>query len=125
MHWALRRRLDGSPRLAAWRRQVPRPLEMEALLMALEPMKDGFQAPLLAGRLGLSLDRTRMLLARARRAQIVEETPSSWRLTRRGRQLLGDLEAAQADALRTVGRGTHPERWAELWSCVQNDEPRD
>jgi len=118
VHWTIRRRVESSPAVAAWRRWVPRPLDIEALLMVAEPLKGGFQVPELAGRLGLGIDRARALCRWARRVGVLTERAEGWVLSRRGRTLLGDLEAAQAEALRSVGRGIDPEAWRSLWTEV-------
>ena len=122
---ALRRRVDESRPMAAWRARVPRPFALEALLGALDPTAPTVETGQVARALGVSKVRTRSLLRLAARVGVIAEVPAApaettgWALTARGRVLRGELEAAQAAALRDVARGTDPEVWAALWRTLE------
>jgi hypothetical protein len=112
---ALRRHVDASRPVAAWRARVPRPFALEALLTALDASGRPMCVADVARALGLSRGRTRALLRRAAGSEVVAASPDGWTLTSRGRSLRGALDAAQAAALRDVARGTSAEAWADLW----------
>ncbi len=115
LYAALRRRLEASSALAEWRRPLPRPLEIEALLMAYDPLRPGQSGPTLGRALGLSPDQTRTLLRRAGLAGVLEGSAGLHVLTPRGRQLLGALEGAQARALQGLEPlAGGPQLWAQL-----------
>lgn len=107
--------VDASRPMASWRARVERPFAFEALLAVSDPTGRPTGLGAVARASGLSPERARALLRHAARFDVVAPSSDGWVLTPRGRSLRGALDAAQAAALRDVGRDTSAEAWAELW----------
>ncbi|MCK6547348.1 hypothetical protein L6R52_15980 [Myxococcota bacterium] len=81
------------------------PLDLEDLLLELEPMQVETPITELAGRLGVSTAQLRSTALRLQRLSLVKVSSAGVALTPSGRQKLARLEMARAAVLRRIARG--------------------
>jgi Mn-dependent DtxR family transcriptional regulator len=81
------------------------PLDLEDLLLELEPMQQETPITELAARLGVSTAQLRSTALRLQRLALVKVSSAGVSLTATGRQKLARLEMARAAVLRRIARG--------------------
>lgn len=107
------RALRSSPEVRANRVMARWPLDLEDLLLELEPMQVETPITELAGRLGVSTAQLRSTALRLQRLSLVKVSSAGVALTPGGRQKLARLEMARAAVLRRIAHGLEaldPER---------------
>jgi hypothetical protein len=109
------RALRSSPEVRANRVMARWPLDLEDLLLELEPMQNETPITELAARLGVSTAQLRSTALRLQRLALVKVSSAGVALTATGRQKLARLEMARAAVLRRIARGLE---------TIQNDRSR-
>jgi hypothetical protein len=99
------RALRSSPEVRANRVMARWPLDLEDLLLELEPMQVETPITELAARLGVSTAQLRSTALRLQRLALVKVSSAGVALTATGRQKLARLEMARAAVLRRIARG--------------------
>jgi Mn-dependent DtxR family transcriptional regulator len=99
------RALRSSPEVRANRVMARWPLDLEDLLLELEPMQSETPITELAARLGVSTAQLRSTALRLQRLALVKVSSAGVSLTATGRQKLARLEMARAAVLRRIARG--------------------
>jgi hypothetical protein len=99
------RALRSSPEVRANRVMARWPLDLEDLLLELEPMQVETPITELASRLGVSTAQLRSTALRLQRLALVRVSSAGVSLTATGRQKLARLEMARAAVLRRIARG--------------------
>ncbi len=99
------------------------PVDIEDVLMELEPMQAETPISELAGRLGVSAAQLRSTALRLQRLGLVKVAPPGVSLTASGRQKLARLEMARASVLRRLAANLHklPAEHAELVLTILAD----
>jgi hypothetical protein len=99
------RALRSSPEVRSNRVMARWPLDLEDLLLELEPMQQETPITELAARLGVSTAQLRSTALRLQRLALVKVSSAGVSLTATGRQKLARLEMARAAVLRKIARG--------------------
>src|SRR5687768_2009393 len=99
------RALRSSPEVRSNRVMARWPLDLEDLLLELEPMQVETPITELAARLGVSTAQLRSTALRLQRLALVRVSSAGVSLTPTGRQKLARLEMARAAVLRRIARG--------------------
>lgn len=99
------RALRSAPEVRANRVMSRWPLDLEDLLLELEPTQVETPITDLAGRLGVSTAQLRSTALRLQRLGLVKVSPAGVSLTPTGRQKLARLEMARASVLRRIASG--------------------
>lgn len=99
------RTLRSAPEVRANRVMARWPLDLEDLLLELEPMQAETPITELASRLGVSTAQLRSTALRLQRLGLVKVSTAGVALTPTGRQKLARLEMARASVLRRLARG--------------------
>src|SRR5262245_33690158 len=99
------RALRSSPEVRSNRVMARWPLDLEDLLLELEPMQQETPITELAARLGVSTAQLRSTALRLQRLALVRVSSAGVSLTGTGRQKLARLEMARAAVLRRIARG--------------------
>jgi Mn-dependent DtxR family transcriptional regulator len=99
------RALRSSPEVRSNRVMARWPLDLEDLLLELEPMQQETPITELAARLGVSTAQLRSTALRLQRLALVKVSSAGVSLTATGRQKLARLEMARAAVLRRIARG--------------------
>jgi Mn-dependent DtxR family transcriptional regulator len=99
------RALRSSSEVRANRVMARWPLDLEDLLLELEPMQTETPITELAARLGVSTAQLRSTALRLQRLALVKVSSAGVSLTATGRQKLARLEMARAAVLRKIARG--------------------
>lgn len=102
---AIGRALRSSPEVRANRVMARWPLDLEDLLLELEPIQAETPITELAARLGVSTAQLRSTALRLQRLALVRVSSAGVALTAGGRQKLARLEMARAAVLRRIARG--------------------
>lgn len=99
------------------------PVDIEDVLMELEPMQAETPISELGGRLGVSAAQLRSTSLRLQRLGLVKVSPAGVSLTGSGRQRLARLEMARASVLRRLAGNLHklPSEHAELVLSILSD----
>lgn len=102
---AIGRALRSAPEVRANRVMARWPLDLEDLLLELEPMQVETPITELAARLGVSTAQLRSTAIKLQRLSLVKVSSAGVALTATGRQKLARLELARAAVLRRIARG--------------------
>ncbi len=102
---AMQRALRSAPEVRENRLMSRWPLDLEDVLLELEPTESESSMADLAGRLGVSSAQLRSTALRLQRLALVRVTADGVSLTAQGRQKLARLEMARAAVLRRVADG--------------------
>ena len=102
---AIGRALRSAPEVRANRVMARWPVDLEDLLLELEPMQAETPITELAARLGVSTAQLRSTALRLQRLSLVRVSSEGVSLTATGRQKLARLEMARAAVLRRISAG--------------------
>jgi hypothetical protein len=102
---AIGRALRSAPEVRANRVMARWPVDLEDLLLELEPMQAETPITELAARLGVSTAQLRSTALRLQRLSLVRVSSEGVSLTATGRQKLARLEMARAAVLRRIATG--------------------
>ncbi len=102
---AIGRALRSAPEVRANRVMARWPVDLEDLLLELEPMQAETPITELAARLGVSTAQLRSTALRLQRLSLVRVSSEGVSLTASGRQKLARLEMARAAVLRRIATG--------------------
>lgn len=102
---AIGRALRSAPEVRANRVMARWPLDLEDLLLELQPTQLETPITELAARLGVSTAQLRSTALRLQRLALVKVSSAGVSLTATGRQKLARLEMARASVLRRIARG--------------------
>lgn len=102
---AMHRALRSSPEVRENRVMSRWPLDLEDVLLELEPTAKETSISSLASRLGVSTAQLRSTALRLQRMSLVKVNSDGVSLTHQGRQKLAKLEMARAKVLRRIAEG--------------------